>query len=182
MAEGARPCNGVVWKRRPARPVPRLDARLAWSLEMLQVPVPEFALPKTLMGGCPCGHIHFTATGASDTLYTCLCRMCARHSCAPAVWNPRTVLSRGLPAPQFQAMRYQSPASGGTCCRQFRPSGLSMLGNGAAQVCRPASEGVAVRVGNDPHRLRPRPCCRVTLRRCRPGAQPDCTGEVARIP
>ena len=40
-----------------------------------------------LTGGCLCGHIRFTATGAPQHPHSCSCHMCQRHSGAPAlVW------------------------------------------------------------------------------------------------
>ena len=40
-----------------------------------------------LTGGCLCGHIRFTATGAPLHPHSCSCRICQRHSGAPAmVW------------------------------------------------------------------------------------------------
>lgn len=39
----------------------------------------------TLLGGCLCGYIRFSATGVPDNPHTCSCHMCQRHSGAPTL-------------------------------------------------------------------------------------------------
>lgn len=44
-------------------------------------------MARVLTGGCLCGHIGFAASGVPLYPHSCSCRMCQRHSGAPAlVW------------------------------------------------------------------------------------------------
>lgn len=44
-------------------------------------------MARVLTGGCLCGHIRFAASGVPLYPHSCSCRMCQRHSGAPAlVW------------------------------------------------------------------------------------------------